>query len=78
MVQSNINSNSDGPVTGKEPMVEILKSMTGLTLIIHSNFGNLSLIIQSKKEKFGYLPEILYSILRCVKAGNISAKLERS
>lgn len=70
--------NLDGLAIGVERMAEIANNSSGLTFIVQGTFGSLSLNILNLSENFGYLPEILYLILRLQKGGNISVKVDSS
>ena len=78
MVQSNTNSNSDGPVITVERTDEILNDMTGITLIVRSPFGNLCIDIPNADGNYGYLLEILSSILPLLNDGNTSIRVSLS
>ena len=75
MAQSNNGSNSDGPVTTKEHMEEILNTMTGLSLIMHYPSGHLFIDISNPNENYGCWLEILSSTLQSSKAGSISVRV---
>ena len=78
MVQSGKFSNSDGRVTTREVMAEILNKPNGVILIVHSNSGHLSIDISNLNKKSGVYRGILFLILRLSTAGNISVKLDSS
>lgn len=78
MAQSDTTSNSDGRAISAERMGEIVNGLTGITLILSSASGNLSLSIQNANENYGCLQEILSMILQLQKDGNISVKLTSS
>ena len=78
MGQSGKFSNSAGRVTTKEVMAGILNKPNGVTLIVRSNSGHLSIDISNLNKKSGVYRGILFLILRLSTAGNISVKLDSS
>lgn len=75
MARKRKNLNSDGRVIIAGHTDGIVSSITGLTLTIHSPFGNLSFDIPNPKENYGCLPETSYLTLRLPKDGNISVRM---
>jgi len=78
MGQSGRFLNSDGRVTTREVMAEILNKPNGFTLIVQSTSGRLSISISNLNKKSGVYRGILFLILRLSTAGNISVQLDSS
>ena len=78
MGQSGRFLNSDGRVTINAVMAEILNNPNGVTLIVQSNSGHLSIVISNLNKKSGVYREILCLISHLSTDGNISVKLDSS